>query len=250
MIKIPAGKFMMGQTASEKQELLKFLKYHADGFFVSELPQHQVKVPEFFLGQTLVTQTQWQEIMGNNPSGFKGDSKLPVDSVTRLDAMDFCQKLSQKTGRIYRLPSEAEWEYACRAGTTTPFHFGETITPEVVNYDGSKTFYASADKGENRGKPTPVGIFPSNGFGLYDMHGNLWEWCLDEWKVNYNNAPVDGSARGNINSRDKGRLFLLRGGSWNFDPVNCRSTSRNRSFTDTHSKYWGFRVVYSPWRTS
>jgi eukaryotic-like serine/threonine-protein kinase len=168
------------------QQLLRVLKeddYKA--FYANELPQHQVTLPEFYLGQTLVTQAQWQAIMGNNPASFKGDGKLPVDSVSWLDAIEFCRKLSQKTGRTYRLPSEAEWEYACRAGTTTPFAFGEAITPAVVNYNGNFP-YSGAAKGEFREKTTPVGIFPANAFGLYDMHGNLWEWCLDEWVDNYN----------------------------------------------------------------
>jgi eukaryotic-like serine/threonine-protein kinase len=239
MVKIPAGKFMMGSPENDK-----------DGGN-SESPQHQVRVPEFFLGQTLVTQAQWQAVMGNNPSKFTGDSKLPVDSVRWLDSIDYCQKLSQKTGRTYRLPSEAEWEYACRAGTTTPFAFGETITPEIVNYDGSTDPYASADRGENRKKTTPVGIFPANGFGLYDMHGNLWEWCLDVWADHYNNAPVDGSYRGDINSKDK--LHVLRGGSWDNDPWCCRSAYRNRinpSRVNYDGLDGGFRVVYSPARTS
>jgi eukaryotic-like serine/threonine-protein kinase len=196
-----------------------------------------------------VTQGQWQSLMGSNPSGFKGDNKLPVDSVSWLDGMDFCEKLSQKTGRTYRLPSEAEWEYACRAGTTTPFAFGETITPAVVNYDGNYT-YGKAAKGENRKKTTMVGSFPANLFGLYDMHGNLWEWCLDEWSDNYNNAPNDGSARGDITSRDKSKIHVLRGGSWGSYPNVCRSANRFRGKSDLQVNDVGFRVVYAPARTS
>jgi eukaryotic-like serine/threonine-protein kinase len=249
MVKIPAGKFMMGQTASEKQELLKtFTEKNYQQYFASELPQHQVTVPEFFLGQMLVTQSQWQSIMGKNPSKFQGDGKLPVDSVNWLNAMDFCQKLSQKTGRTYRLPTEAEWEYACRAGTTTPFTFGETITPKVVNYDGNY-IYAQAAKGEYRQKTTMIGSFPANLFGLYDMHGNLWEWCLDEWSGNYNNAPNDGSAKGNITSRDSNRMHVLRGGSWILNPYLCRSAFRNWYVTVNYFNDVGFRVVYAPART-
>ena len=170
MVKIPAGKFMMGSPESEKDRL-EF-----------ESPQHQVSVPEFYMGQTLVTQAQWQFIMGRNPSVFKGNDKLPVEQVSWLDSMCFCHILSHKLGRTYRLPSEAEWEYACRAGTITPFVFGETITPAVVNFncDGNYTC-GGALKGEYRHKTTLVKSFPPNLFGLYDMHGNLWEWCLDEW---------------------------------------------------------------------
>jgi eukaryotic-like serine/threonine-protein kinase len=225
MVKIPAGKFMMGSSANEEK------RYGNEG------PQHQVEVPEFYLGQTLVTQGQWQALMGKNPSVFKGDSKLPVDSVSWTDAMDFCQKLSQKTGRTYRLPNEAEWEYACRAGTTTSFAFGETITPAVVNYDGNYP-YGKAAKGEYRQKTTVVGSFPSNLFGLYDMHGNLWEWCLDKWLDNYQNATPEDKIR------------ALRGGSWFGHPSYCRSACRSGDGLDLRISNLGFRVVYGPARTS
>jgi eukaryotic-like serine/threonine-protein kinase len=249
MVKIPAGKFMMGQTASEEQELRKILpEKNYQQYSASELPQHQVTVPEFFLGQMLVTQAQWQAIMGKNSSKFQGDGKLPVDSVNWLNAIDFCQKLSQKTGRTYLLPTEAEWEYACRAGTTTPFSFGETITPTAVNYDGNYT-YAKAAKGEHREKTTIVGSFPANLFGLFDMHGNLWEWCLDEWSDNYNNAPNDGSAKGNVTSKDSSKKHVLRGGSWERHPDYCRSAYRGRKFSDLFNDDVGFRVVYAPART-
>jgi eukaryotic-like serine/threonine-protein kinase len=201
-----------------------------------------VTVPEFCFGQTLVTQAQWQAIMGNNPSHFKGDDQLPVDSVSWLDAMDFCQKLSQKTGRAYRLPSEAEWEYACRAGTQNPFAFGETITPAVVNYDGNYP-YASAAKGEYREKTTPVGIFPANGFGLYDMHGNLWEWCLDEWVDNYNNSPTDGNAREGLSRSANNSQRMVRGGSWCADAWICRSANRYFNAASDRNEDCGLRVV-------
>jgi eukaryotic-like serine/threonine-protein kinase len=237
MVKIPAGRFMMGSPDNEKDR-------RSD-----ESPQHLVTVPEFYLGQTLVTQAQWQALMGSNPSKFQGNSKLPVDSVSWLDAMYFCQKLSQKTGQIYRLPSEAEWEYACRAGTTTPFAFSETITPEIVNYDGNYP-YGGAAKGEYRQKTTPVGSFPANAFGLYDMHGNLWEWCLDEWQDNYNNAPTDGSTRGDINSRGSDKIRLLRGGSWGSNARYCRSAYRNSLTASYRDGNVGLRVVSGSARTS
>jgi formylglycine-generating enzyme required for sulfatase activity len=231
MVRIPGGKFLMGSPESEKERQ------------ENESPQHQVSVAEFYLGQTPVTQAQYQAIMGNNPSQFQGNDKLPVEQLTWLEAMDFCQKLSQKTGRIYRLPSEAEWEYAARAGTTTPFTFGETITPEVVNYDGNYS-YGKAAKGEYRGKTTPVGTFPPNLFGLYDVHGNVWEWCLDEWVYNYKGAPTDGSARGDIILRKENKIRLLRGGSWYSYPRNCRSASRIRLSADYRDLSIGFRVVF------
>jgi eukaryotic-like serine/threonine-protein kinase len=230
MVKIPAGSFMMGSPASEKG--------HSD----DERPQRRVTVPEFYMGQTEVTQAQWQAIMGNNPAYFKDDDKLPVEPVTWPNAMDFCAKLSQKMGLTYRLPSEAEWEYACRAGTTTPFAFGETITPEVVNYNGNYP-YGSAAKGEYRQKATPVGSFPANGFGLYDMHGNVWEWCLDEYFDTYNGAPVDGSPRGDIKSYKIDDKRLLRGGSWFDNAYSCRSANRNHDFAGVRYNNIGFRVV-------
>ncbi len=159
MVDIPAGSFLMGSPESE------------NGRSSSESPQHIVNVPAFSMGKFEVTQEQYQQIMGKNPSNFKG-LKLPVEQVSWNDAVEFCQKLSQKTGRKYRLPSEAEWEYACRAGTTTPFHFGATITSELANYYGTDV-YASESKGESRGQTTNVGTFPPNAFGLYDMHGNV-----------------------------------------------------------------------------
>ncbi len=156
MVSIPGGSFKMGSPANET-------------------PQHDVTVPAFFMGKFEVTQEQYQQVMGKNPSHCEG-YKRPIEMVSCNDAVEFCKKLSQKTGRTYRLPSEAEWEYACRAGTTTPFHFGETITDELANYHASKT-HASEPKGEYRKQTTPVGEFPPNAFGLYDMHGNVWEWC-------------------------------------------------------------------------
>mgnify|MGYP001027866606 CR=1 FL=1 len=210
-----------------------------------EGPQHSVDVPEFFMGKYVVTQAQWQAVMGNNPSRFKGASR-PVEKVSWNDATAFCQKLSQITGKKYSLPSESQWEYACRAGTTTPFYFGETITPELVNYDGSYT-YADAPKGIYRKETTDVGIFPPNAFGLYDMHGNVWEWCQDVWHDDYNGAPTDGSAwetGGNSSRR------VCRGGSWYFNPRWCRSADRYIYLSvEAVLNYIGFRLVSFPPRT-
>jgi formylglycine-generating enzyme required for sulfatase activity len=156
--------------------------------------------------------------------------------------------LRQKTGREYRLPSEAEWEYACRAGTTTPFHFGETITTELANYDGNFT-YASEPKGKYLKKTTDVGSFTPNAFGLYDMHGNVWEWCQDDWHDNYIDAPKDGSG---WTSQSGIILKVLRGGSWLGSPQDCRSASRNYSNWDGRAfiySYVGFRVVCVVGRT-
>ena len=231
MVSIPGGSFKMGSPAGEKQR--------SD----NESPQHDVRVPAFFMGKFQVTQEQYQAIMGKNPSNFKGD-KLPVERVSWNDAVEFCKKLSQKTRRTYRLPSEAEWEYACRAGTTTPFHFGETITSGLVNYNGNYT-YASASKGKYRQETTDVGNFPPNAFGLYDMHGTLWEWCQDALHGNYNGAPENGSAW----SENNNRYRMQRGGSWLNNPVLCRSAFRSN---DTHGNNFngsGFRVVCAVMRS-
>jgi formylglycine-generating enzyme required for sulfatase activity len=171
-----------------------------------------------------------------------------VEQVSWYDAIEFCarlSKLSKLTGREYRLPSEAEWEYACRAGTTTPFYFGETITGELANYDVSN-IYADEPKGKYRKETTPVGQFPSNAFGLYDMHGNVWEWCADDWHDNYEGAPRDGSAwtkNGNDN------YSPLRGGSWCNYPDICRSAYRYYSSRRADYNYDGFRVVCGAGRT-
>ncbi|WP_414622176.1 SUMF1/EgtB/PvdO family nonheme iron enzyme [Calothrix sp. CCY 0018] len=234
MVKIPGGDFFMGSPADEKQR-------NDD-----ESPQHQVNVKPFFIGKFAVTQAQYQEIMGKNSSIFKG-KKRPVESVTWNDATEFCQKLTEKTGREYRLPSEAEWEYACRAGTTTPFHFGATITTDLANYNGNQT-YGDAPNGKYRQETRQVGSFPPNTFGLYDMHGNVLEWCQDTWHENYNGAPTDGSAwieNGNDSFR------VMRGGCWPDDPEYCRSASRYNASRDvSNDSYFGFRVVCGVGRDS
>ncbi|MDB9523027.1 SUMF1/EgtB/PvdO family nonheme iron enzyme [Dolichospermum circinale CS-1225] len=229
MVQIPGGSFMMGSSESEK------------GRYKSESPQHQVNVPGFSMGKFVVTQEQYQQIMGNNPSHFteKG-AKRPVERVSWNNAVEFCKKLSQNTGREYRLPSEAEWEYACRAGTTTPFHFGETITTELANYNGTYT-YASEPKGKFLQQTKDVGSFPPNAFGLYDMHGNVWEWCQEDWHDNYANA----SKYGNVLTSQSGNNKLLRGGSWFNNPGNCRSAYRYYNDLDYDYDDIGFRVVCS-----
>jgi eukaryotic-like serine/threonine-protein kinase len=233
MVKIPTGKFLIGSPINEQE-------HERD-----ESPQRKIDVPEFYLGQTVVTQAQWIAVMGNNPAHFRGNDRLPVEHVSWLDAMNFCKKLSQKMRRTYRLPNEAEWEYACRAGTTTPFAFGETITTAVVNYDGNAPSYSGAAKGEDRKKTTPVGSFPPNLFGLYDLHGNVWEWS-----DNYNLVPPDGSASGNISSRDEIKNRLLRGGSWYYAASDCRSANRLYVAASHSNDNVGFRVVCLPSTTS
>ncbi len=234
MVYIPGGTFLMGSPEGEEEH------------YNNESPQHQVTIQPFFMGKYPVTQAQWRAIanlpkvernLKPSPSRFKGDNR-PVETVSWYDAVEFCTRLSQYTGFDYSLPSEAEWEYSCRAGTSTPFHYGETITGDLVNYRANIT-YAEEAEGEYRGETTPVGNFPPNAFGLYDMHGNVWEFCLDNWHKNYGGAPNDGSAW----MEEPNTTCVLRGGSWSDYPRFCRSAER--SFYDSRDDYYydsGFRV--------
>ncbi|GAB1544051.1 hypothetical protein NUACC21_67270 [Scytonema sp. NUACC21] len=235
MVFIPGNTFMMGSPKGEGDS--------------SQRPQHQVTIPPFFMGQYPVTQAQWKVVaklpkvnrdLEADPSYFKNDNR-PVERVSWYDVVEFCDRLSQYTGKSYRLPSEAEWEYAARAETTTPFHFGETITSDLVNYNANYT-YGEGVKGTYRGETTPVGSFGvANAFGLYDMHGNVWEWCADHWHRNYEGAPVDGSAWLNKNYNDN-RGRLLRGGSWDYVPALCRSAYRYYGDAVFRLNVIGFRV--------
>jgi formylglycine-generating enzyme required for sulfatase activity len=249
LMQIPAGEFVMGAPEDEPES--------SD----DERPQHLVKVAQFYMGQFPITQAQWRVVAGYepidrpldpDPSGFKGDDR-PVEQVSWEEAQEFCQRLSAKTGRDYRLPSEAQWEYACRAGTTTPFHFGETIAPELANYrttakyDGRMKYDGRLTAGY-REETIAVGSFPANDWGLCDMHGNVWEWCEDDWHENYEGAPIDGSAWLKPSREETYRL--LRGGSWYFGPGYCRSASCNYGQRDGRDVNIGFRVVCMPPRLS
>ena len=218
MIYIPGGSFMMGSPEGEGYD--------------SEKPQHLVKIQPFFIGKFPVTQAQWQAVMENNPAHFQDNPLNPVERVSWDDAQEFCNALSKKTGKTYRLPTEAEWEYACRAGTTTPYYFGETITKELANYQGNAT--------------KQVGSYPPNEFGLYDMHGLVWEWCEDDWHQNYENAPNDGKAWLSKFSKIK----VIRGGSWNDDPRDCRSAYRVYLSREDRDGSIGFRVACVAGRTT
>ncbi|WNZ47377.1 formylglycine-generating enzyme family protein [Leptolyngbya boryana CZ1] len=250
MMLIPGGTFLMGSPDTELER------------FSQEGPQHEVSVPSFFMGKYPVTQAQWRAVaelpqvnqeLNPEPSHFKGDQR-PAEQVSWYDAVEFCARLSEFTGREYRLPSEAEWEYACRAGTTTPFHFGETITTDLANYRGmdDETFkwsgsYALGPKGEYREETTPVDSFESaNGYGLFDMHGNVFEWCQDHWHESYEGAPIDGSAW--LTDQEDARR-VIRGGSWHYNPRNCRSASRYDYSPASRNTHVGFRVVCSAPRT-
>jgi formylglycine-generating enzyme required for sulfatase activity len=233
MVLIPGGTFTMGSPEDELEPT------EAEG------PQHEVTVPAFFMGRYPVTQAQYESLMASSPATeYDADRFValnqPVVGVSWHNAVAFCDRLAKLTGRPYRLPSEAEWEYACRAGTTTPFYFGKTITTEVANYNGNYT-YADGPEGEYRNAPTPVDHFGiANAFGLSDMHGNVWEWCQDVWRGNYDGAPTDGSA---WTTGENEKYKVICGGSWNAYPRDCRSASRDPYFADYRNYYIGFRVV-------
>ncbi|MBD2388391.1 SUMF1/EgtB/PvdO family nonheme iron enzyme [Cylindrospermum sp. FACHB-282] len=233
MVAIPGGQFLMGSPDNELERR------------DNESPQHHVTIQPFFLGKYLVTQSQWKVVaalpkvkidLNSDPSRFIGASR-PVEQVSWNHVIEFCARLSHKTGKIYRLPSEAEWEYACRAGTTTPFYFGETISTDLANYNGN-LIYGSGSTGEYLQQTTDVGKFPPNAFGLYDMHGNICEWCQDGWHKNYIIAPTDGSVW--INDNDN---RMLRGGSWFYDPDYCRSACRFSNDAGDRGNNFGFRVA-------
>jgi formylglycine-generating enzyme required for sulfatase activity len=241
MVAIPSGKFMMGSPKDEKDR------------FDWEGPQHEVTVQPFFMSATVVTQAQWRVVAGFdqvlrpiklNPSNFKGDDR-PVEEVSWEDAEEFCLRLSAHAGREwdYQLPTEAQWEYACRAGTTTPFHFGETITSNVANYNAS-SLYQKEKKGKASSGTTPVKKYLPNSFGLYDCHGNVREWCQDDWHGSYEGAPIDGRAW--IDQKLKKEASkVLRGGSWIGRPWHCRSAFRYDAARALHLNNIGFRVVCS-----
>ncbi|MEA5536839.1 formylglycine-generating enzyme family protein [Crocosphaera sp. XPORK-15E] len=288
MMQIPSGTFMMGTSDLEIERLCK---EYGEDYFKRESPQHEVTVPSFFMGKYPVTQAQWKAIaeldpvdkkLKPDPSSFTSNFKdadgeqdrwtRPVEKVSWEDAVEFCKRLSRETKREYRLPSEAEWEYACRAGTTTPFHFGETITTDLANYRGTdwdisgKVYpgnYGKGPKGIYREETTPVGYFKvANAFGLYDMHGNVYEWCEDDYHSNYKGAPTDGTAwidaqnskpDNMLNSQENKEnqsYKVFRGGSWIIVPFSCRCADRGTDHPRGLNDYdVGFRVVRSSPRT-
>lgn len=224
LILIPSGIFKMGS-----------LPHYGSA---DEQPQHLVTMKSFMMGKFLITQGQWKAVMRKlPPCRFKGDN-LPVERVSWNEAQKFCQRLSIITGRSYQLPSETQWEYACRAGTSTPFSFGETLTVDVANFNGEHTF-----RDEPRGfyfhSTNEGGKFPPNAFGLYDMHGNLWEWCADSWLDDYSSSPRDSS----FYQHKASRYRVTRGGSWHEPPGLCRSAARLRVLPSDADEVMGFRII-------
>lgn len=225
MVAVTGGTFQMGSP-------------HGQGY-EDETPRHLVSLAPFLLGRYPVTQAQWQAVMGKAARGRFSGANLPVENVAWLEAQEFCHRLSKQTGRNYHLPSEAQWEFACRAGSSTPFSTGETITTAYANYVGAHLYREEA-AGEYRHVTTPVDSFLSNPFGILDMHGNVWEFCADRWHPDYNGAPFDGSPweRGGETG-----YRVARGGSWHEPPVNLRSATRLRVNEHERDDYYGFRVA-------
>ncbi len=222
LVHIPGGMFLMGAP------------YTQEGGLDQERPTHQVTIPEFWMGKYPVTQEQYQAVIGNNPSRFFDEgASHPVENVSWYDAIAFCEEVLQKTGDRIRLPSEAEWEYACRAETTTRYYFGHHLAKEQANFS------------HNKGKTTPVGVYLPNAYGLYDMHSNVQEWCQDLWHDNYERAPKDGSA---WMSGGDSNVRIARGGSFRSHHHHCLSASRD--YTNLPSSNIGFRVAYSVPRIS
>jgi formylglycine-generating enzyme required for sulfatase activity len=233
---VPAGEFRMGSPDAEQSP--------------AEAPQHLVRIPRpFYIGRFPVTQAQWTAVTGKNPSKHRGDPRLPVDQVSWFDCQEFCERLCQLHGRVFRLPSEAEWEYACRAGTTTRYAFGDTLSPGQVNFTPYAAQFgpppadedafvrgmelaAEADEatGGRSARPTPVGSYPPNAWGLYDMHGNVDEWCEDVWHPSYAGAPADGSAW--LDGEDGEPFRVVRGGWASATEFVCTSSARRQLRAD------------------
>lgn len=240
MALIPAGNFIIGSPSNEKDRLSV------------ESPQTNIKFASpFYISRYVVTQAQWFTVMGRDydqdgfkqifsalDNKFKGDNR-PIVEVKWNDAKSYCSKLSELTGKTYRLPTESEWEYSCRAKTTTPFYFGETITPDLANYS---TYFDR--NGTYREVTTDVGSFPPNEWGLYDMHGNVYEWCEDVWHGSYDQIPKDGSAYLIGSNRGRRVERFLRGGSWFHPKGSCRSASRE-PYSPTYGYQYGFRIAAS-----
>jgi formylglycine-generating enzyme required for sulfatase activity len=225
MVAIPGGTFQMGSTRENPTG--------------EESPQHLVSVKPFFLSKGMITQQQWTAIRRQLPPCRFYGPKLPVENVTWKEALDFAKRLSKETGHAYRLPCEAEWEFACRAGMNTPFSTGVTITTGLANFCGPHT-YRSEAPGLYRHVSTPAGTFPPNPFGLFDMHANLWEICADSWHPDYTGAPFEGGAW--ITGGEPG-FRAARGGSWHEPPANCRSASRLRIGENERDDLTGFRLA-------
>ncbi|MEM6836668.1 MAG: formylglycine-generating enzyme family protein [Cyanobacteria bacterium P01_C01_bin.120] len=230
MVAIPGGSFTMGAPNYEIKS--------SD----AERPPQRREISPFFMAKTPITQSQYERITGSQPSHFRRDrSNHPVENITWREAANFCQVLSQLTQRQYRLPTEAEWEYACRAGTMTPFNFGPTLNAQLANYNAQQPYLeterATAESIPEQTTAVDEYLY-ANHFGLSDMHGNVWEWCQDEWRENYRSSPTSSTNQARTRR-------VIRGGSWAEPPQNCRSASRVWKWSDGRFNEVGFRVVCS-----
>jgi formylglycine-generating enzyme required for sulfatase activity len=259
LVRVPTGKFMMGMPPEERQIALEnALKYgnkreDVETWLDWSTPQHEVYLQEFLMGKYAVTNAQWYAVMKTKPceqydSEFQGD-KQPVVGVSWHEAQAFCEKLFEQTKRAVRLPTEAEWEYACRAGTTTAFAFGKTITTDQVNYNGNYP-YGDTPKGKCRQCTVNVDSFTPNPWGLYQMHGNVWEWCLDEFHDSYSEKPARLKSNGNEPwgelkvVKEDNHAYICRGGSWYNAAIYCRSALRDWFGARLQADGLGFRVVF------
>lgn len=242
MMLIPSGRFLMGSPKDEQERMER------------EGPQRPMNVGTFCMGKYPVTQAQWRVVaemsqvkraLKSDPSHFKGDQH-PVESVTWNEAVEFCDRLTAHTHRHYRLPTEAEWEYACRAGATTPFHFGPTISTDVANYRGDRKGYGfdiPALKSAYRETTVAIDHFGvANNFGLCDMHGNVWEWCQDSWRKDYTDELTEKVDRVALKG-EQAVERVARGGSWYSTPENCRAASRFHFQPNASHDDLGFRVI-------
>ena len=223
----------------------------AEDFFRNERPQHRVRVTQpFWMGVFEVTQQEWEAVMGSQPSDFSrggrdkwkvselDTSRFAVERVSWHDATEFCRKLTEREGTTYRLPTEAEWEYACRAGTTSAYHFGGVLNGDKANVNGFFP-YGTTSKGKHLSRPTRVGSYGENAFGLYDMHGNVLEWCRD-W---YDEAYYTRTATDAPESTKEAESHVVRGGSWLSDARFSRAASRMGYPPDARNSSCGFRVL-------
>jgi formylglycine-generating enzyme required for sulfatase activity len=238
MVYIPCGVCFMGSSERES------------GRDFSEGPPHWVTMPSFFMSKSPITQAQWSAVanlpaadltlpLNLDPSHFKGADR-PVESISWFEAVEFCARLAKATGLNYRLPSEAEWEYACRGGTKTPFCYGHTISTDLANYDGSSA-YGFGALGEYRNQTLPVCSFRvGNPFGLFDMHGQVWEWCADRWHDNYQGAPSNGEV---WETGGDDEFRVTRGGSWFNNPGRCRAAVRGKYAPEVWLDQIGFRIA-------
>lgn len=226
---IPPGEFQMGSPADEAE--------HS-----SDESQHHVRLTQpYYLGKFEVTQAEYEKVMGGNPSRFTGDARRPVETVSWHDAVEFCRRLSEREQKSYRLPTEAQWEYACRAGTTTAFHWGITSNGTESNVDGNYP-YATMTKGTCLQRTTTVGNYAQNKFGVYDMHGNVWEWCHDGYDADYYSRSTAADPHGPADGLSR----VLRGGSWNDYARLTRSANRYRTTPDDRNATSGFRISRTP----